>query len=113
MYRTNYIIPSDNWEQQREVENLPAPEDYIIPSDNWEQQLVDNETISENDYIIPSDNWEQQQTGSLENYGKIISYQAITGNNNATNVSGVFPEIISYQAITGNNNKGGRQIQNR
>ena len=34
----------------------------------------------------------------------IISYQAITGNNNFQKLVGVFAPIISYQAITGNNN---------
>ena len=34
----------------------------------------------------------------------IISYQAITGNNNATVWSAYHSIIISYQAITGNNN---------
>ena len=34
----------------------------------------------------------------------IISYQAITGNNNEISDSLGIDEIISYQAITGNNN---------
>ena len=34
----NYIIPSDNWEQQLNDINGNKPENYIIPSDNWEQQ---------------------------------------------------------------------------
>ncbi len=34
----------------------------------------------------------------------IISYQAITGNNNHKVLKAVKAEIISYQAITGNNN---------
>ena len=34
----------------------------------------------------------------------IISYQAITGNNNCTSFNYGVYEIISYQAITGNNN---------
>ena len=34
----------------------------------------------------------------------IISYQAITGNNNIYGVKGADGIIISYQAITGNNN---------
>ena len=35
---------------------------------------------------------------------RIISYQAITGNNNATAMMVATGFIISYQAITGNNN---------
>ena len=35
--------------------------DYIIPSDNWEQQLKVEQPTEALDYIIPSDNWEQQQ----------------------------------------------------
>ena len=35
--------------------------DYIIPSDNWEQQLAMPMAKGMDDYIIPSDNWEQQQ----------------------------------------------------
>ena len=35
----------------------------------------------------------------------IISYQAITGNNNVLKVMMKANVIISYQAITGNNNK--------
>ena len=57
------------------------------------------------DYIIPSDNWEQQH-GFLKVCGKgIISYQAITGNNNIKNRHDTKRAIISYQAITGNNNQ--------
>ncbi len=37
---------------------------------------------------------------------KIISYQAITGNNNIDYDDDIEILIISYQAITGNNNKG-------
>ena len=56
------------------------------------------------DYIIPSDNWEQQPYICYKLYFLIISYQAITGNNNF--FVGHFATccIISYQAITGNNN---------
>ena len=36
----------------------------------------------------------------------IISYQAITGNNNLLNHCCIVLTIISYQAITGNNNHG-------
>ena len=55
-------------------------------------------------YIIPSDNWEQQPY--LRNVGAyiIISYQAITGNNNVAGMGEESRGIISYQAITGNNN---------
>ena len=55
---------------------------YIIPSDNWEQQLVRALTIGLMNYIIPSDNWEQQQLYHQVMLLAIISYQAITGNNN-------------------------------
>ena len=45
---------------------------------------------------------------SISNHGDfsfpIISYQAITGNNNHTLDKDAKSEIISYQAITGNNN---------
>ena len=45
---------------------------------------------------------------SISNHGDfsfpIISYQAITGNNNVGNRNMYCPAIISYQAITGNNN---------
>ena len=45
---------------------------------------------------------------SISNHGDfsfpIISYQAITGNNNKPLENGYEVEIISYQAITGNNN---------
>ena len=58
----NYIIPSDNWEQQRTALLEYMTENYIIPSDNWEQQLMK--------YIFIT-------------HG-IISYQAITGNNNTS-----------------------------
>ena len=79
---TNYIIPSDNWEQQLGLFNIINLVHYIIPSDNWEQQLPVAVGILRYNYIIPSDNWEQQRH-QVHNYsGKIISYQAITGNNN-------------------------------
>ena len=79
---TNYIIPSDNWEQQRSYSTILYGTNYIIPSDNWEQQLPVAVGILRYNYIIPSDNWEQQRH-QVHNYsGKIISYQAITGNNN-------------------------------
>ena len=41
----------------------------------------------------------------------IISYQAITGNNNPNIL--IFPvlKIISYQAITGNNNKYSKGVK--
>ena len=78
----NYIIPSDNWEQQQPQANHTCPRYYIIPSDNWEQQPVRPEWFS---FLI-------------------ISYQAITGNNNTQDFFPVFLPIISYQAITGNNN---------
>ena len=55
-------------------------------------------------YIIPSDNWEQQQSYQWMNAESIISYQAITGNNNITALFNYGASIISYQAITGNNN---------
>ena len=38
--------------------------DYIIPSDNWEQQLLNISVVGINHYIIPSDNWEQQRNAS-------------------------------------------------
>ena len=45
---------------------------------------------------------------SISNHGDfsfpIISYQAITGNNNNGNRKYYRKHIISYQAITGNNN---------
>ncbi len=60
--------------------------------------------MSTPNYIIPSDNWEQQlDTDKLEDL-TIISYQAITGNNNSIVKSPSLWLIISYQAITGNNN---------
>ena len=55
---------------------------YIIPSDNWEQQLALLLAVLLADYIIPSDNWEQQRFHNPHNENRIISYQAITGNNN-------------------------------
>ena len=82
MHRCNYIIPSDNWEQQQPIFNMYHKFDYIIPSDNWEQQPSRTEESHVQDYIIPSDNWEQQLYGCRSIPYKIISYQAITGNNN-------------------------------
>ena len=59
---------------------------------------------SSSNYIIPSDNWEQQLE-IIKEYGfTIISYQAITGNNNNQMAKCKYCGIISYQAITGNNN---------
>ena len=55
---------------------------YIIPSDNWEQQLRPCHKVVKRYYIIPSDNWEQQPAEVEAIKGEIISYQAITGNNN-------------------------------
>ena len=55
-------------------------------------------------YIIPSDNWEQQLYSQLPMEFYIISYQAITGNNNVLTFFWCDFTIISYQAITGNNN---------
>ena len=55
-------------------------------------------------YIIPSDNWEQQRRVPLISLSLIISYQAITGNNNCHTEKVDESKIISYQAITGNNN---------
>lgn len=54
-------------------------------------------------YIIPSDNWEQQQKIAVTKIVAIISYQAITGNNNQNKYYIDRMEIISYQAITMNN----------
>ena len=56
-------------------------------------------------YIIPSDNWEQQQIEFSKEDKTIISYQAITGNNNRRCGTDRAEPIISYQAITGNNNR--------
>ena len=42
----------------------------------------------------------------------IISYQAITGNNNEIPYPPHTDNIISYQAITGNNNRGLTDIKN-
>ena len=55
-------------------------------------------------YIIPSDNWEQQPMANIPIITLIISYQAITGNNNFPEWDEEIQKIISYQAITGNNN---------
>ena len=79
-------------------------QNYIIPSDNWEQQLFYVEANSCLNYIIPSDNWEQQLSEKADLISSIISYQAITGNNNAYSAVKNLIGIISYQAITGNNN---------
>ncbi len=77
---------------------------YIIPSDNWEQQRAQKQCNRTADYIIPSDNWEQQQVFFTTKEECIISYQAITGNNNCKSDITIIGIIISYQAITGNNN---------
>ena len=79
--------------------------DYIIPSDNWEQQQLDVKETAQLYYIIPSDNWEQQHDCHSSDISLIISYQAITGNNNMATKLMKDGEIISYQAITGNNNR--------
>ena len=60
--------------------------------------------MASGDYIIPSDNWEQQRKEHGRSRKNIISYQAITGNNNKGCTPCVTVCIISYQAITGNNN---------
>ena len=39
--------------------------DYIIPSDNWEQQRLREKQEMRLYYIIPSDNWEQQRTSVI------------------------------------------------
>ena len=78
----DYIIPSDNWEQQHVYLDDRGCVDYIIPSDNWEQQRLLRLSILFVHYIIPSDNWEQQQERAVIVLLAIISYQAITGNNN-------------------------------
>ena len=57
----NYIIPSDNWEQQQLQDNWHSCSNYIIPSDNWEQQQWTRQAKRRRHYIIPSDNWEQQR----------------------------------------------------
>ena len=56
----DYIIPSDNWEQQRIGCRTDWFFHYIIPSDNWEQQQGLRIIKMVHYYIIPSDNWEQQ-----------------------------------------------------
>ena len=78
----HYIIPSDNWEQQRMYVKEAYDNNYIIPSDNWEQQLLWPNWQIQSNYIIPSDNWEQQLNAMITASMMIISYQAITGNNN-------------------------------
>ena len=100
-----YIIPSDNWEQQLIASLMNGLSNYIIPSDNWEQQRCALCNSTWNNYIIPSDNWEQQLDAAVIHVDEIISYQAITGNNNSTRTSTTQGSIISYQAITGNNNQ--------
>ena len=82
MITKNYIIPSDNWEQQQDGCKFSMTKNYIIPSDNWEQQLEELRDTVALHYIIPSDNWEQQRPLVITAVKKIISYQAITGNNN-------------------------------
>ena len=62
-------------------------------------------SCSHANYIIPSDNWEQQPNNVTMFSFMIISYQAITGNNNARLSHNGKLQIISYQAITGNNNQ--------
>ena len=99
-----YIIPSDNWEQQHTELITGRRANYIIPSDNWEQQLLLLIPVIFDNYIIPSDNWEQQRKGVFRHNTNIISYQAITGNNNTQMRHYNYKYIISYQAITGNNN---------
>ena len=78
--------------------------DYIIPSDNREQQHQPHQVNNHHYYIIPSDNREQQLSSILSDSLCIISYQAITGNNNQWEYDILGMQIISYQAITGNNN---------
>ena len=77
---------------------------YIIPSDNREQQPFQNGAKPWKNYIIPSDNREQQLVKVDNKHPLIISYQAITGNNNYISNYNLIAFIISYQAITGNNN---------
>ena len=79
--------------------------DYIIPSDNREQQRQQHRPPRGLNYIIPSDNREQQPAIFTNLIAQIISYQAITGNNNSGINLGIKVVIISYQAITGNNNQ--------
>ena len=100
----HYIIPSDNWEQQLKNSMMWVTCYYIIPSDNWEQQRLWALVLSSKYYIIPSDNWEQQLNLHQQALKVIISYQAITGNNNYILLHLQVKMIISYQAITGNNN---------
>ena len=99
-----YIIPSDNWEQQQAARYAASSVYYIIPSDNWEQQRKKFIISGVKNYIIPSDNWEQQHHKEYNRLAFIISYQAITGNNNPIRIVNILHSIISYQAITGNNN---------
>ena len=91
------------------IAGYEAVRDYIIPSDNWEQQLNSYPRLSSIDYIIPSDNWEQQPSIPYIRAISIISYQAITGNNNNHRLFFAVHVIISYQAITGNNNRRERK----
>ena len=69
------------------------------------------QTIHWKYYIIPSDNWEQQRIALLLCNLFIISYQAITGNNNGHYRVQVGAYIISYQAIAGNNNSCGHMAE--
>ena len=77
---------------------------YIIPSDNWEQQRLFFPLflflIISYQAITGNNNWQDCLVACLA----IISYQAITGNNNALVELDAAGFIISYQAITGNNN---------
>ena len=50
----NYIIPSDNWEQQHLKRSWNVFLNYIIPSDNWEQQPRNCFAVFSSNYIIPS-----------------------------------------------------------
>ena len=51
----NYIIPSDNREQQLFSANLLTCAYYIIPSDNREQQPAPVKAQVADHYTIPSD----------------------------------------------------------
>ena len=83
---------------------MHVSQDYIIPSDNWEQQLyplpIQIRRIISYQAITGNNNYMAKHKGC----GGIISYQAITGNNNSTAITNGSKFIISYQAITGNNN---------
>ena len=54
MENNNYIIPSDNWEQQHKCYKNRYCHHYIIPSDNWEQQPRTCFAVFSSNYIIPS-----------------------------------------------------------